>query len=579
MKRLCIYLKVNLKETILAPLFKMAEALLELLIPVIVADIIDNGIPNGDTRYIITKGVLMIVLGCIGFGFAILAQYFAAKCAADTAAGLRKDLFIHINSLSYKEIDSIGTSTFITRMTVDINQVQQAINMFLRLFLRSPFIVIGAAICACLQGKGTNIIFIITVPALFALVFIILILTMPLNAHVQQVIEKITLSIRENVAGVRVIRAFNRQDDENNEFIEKTEELYKKQKFSGAVSGLLNPLSYAVINLAVVAILYTGGGEVYDGIISRGVVVALVNYMSQILVEIIKLANLIILESKGLASLKRVNAIFAVNDSLKDGTKELYSENENKGAFDITLDNVTFCYGENTAPAVDDISLDIHKGQTIGIIGGTGSGKTTLVNLIMRLYDVTGGEIKINEVPIKELKKASLRENIAYVPQKAAIFSGTLRSNMQFADKNVTDEQCFKALKTAQAEKIVTDKGEGLDMVIEEGGANLSGGQKQRLTIARALVKNAGLLVLDDSSSALDYATDAALRRAIKEDVKDCTTIIVSQRISSVRDADTIVCMEAGKAVGIGTHTELYKTCAVYKEICDTQLSEQEAAL
>ncbi len=562
----------------------MLEAALELVIPLIVSIIIDEGIPGGDSGFIIKYGVFMIALGVGGFVSSVTAQYFAAKSAADTGAGLRRDLFAHINRLSYKEIDSIGTSTLITRMTSDVNQVQYALNMFLRLFLRSPFIVIGAAVCAFIIGRKTDIVFGVTIPALFAFIFIILMITMPLNAKVQQVLEKLTRQIRENISGARVVRAFNRQEDENAEFTERSGELFKRQLFSGGVSGLLNPLSYAAINAAIVLIIYIGGGEVDEGAVSRGTVVALVNYMSQILVELIKLANLIILESKGLASLKRVSELFGIENSMKDGKAEFSaavsgpSGDDDVGpAWDISLEHVSFRYSKDADPAVDDVSIRIRRGQTAGIIGGTGSGKSTLAALILRLYDADSGAVLVNGREIKDYTKESLINNSAFVPQKASLFSGTLKDNLQIGDKTAGETEMYEALRTAQAEAFVNEKGKGLDMEIEEGGANLSGGQKQRLTIARALVKKAGLLIMDDSSSALDYATDAALRSSIKKNGRGRTTIIISQRIATVRDADVIIVMDEGKVVGTGTHNELVKTCPVYQEICATQLGEEAA--
>ncbi len=576
MKLLGKYIRSYLKETVLAPLFKMLEAALELIIPILVAKIIDEGIPSGDSGFIIRYGVLMIVLGAGGFASSVLAQYFAARSAANTGADLRRDLFAHINGLSYKEIDSIGTSSLITRMTSDINQVQYALNMFLRLFLRSPFIVAGATVCAFIIGRRTDIVFGVTVPALFAFIFIILIITMPLNAKVQQVLEKLTRQIRENISGVRVVRAFNRQEDEKDEFAVRSGELFKRQLFSGGVSGLLNPLSYAAINIAIVLIIYIGGGEVDEGAVSRGAVVALVNYMSQILVELIKLANLIILESKGLASLQRINALFKIENSMKDGTLELAAAD---GAWDISLEHVSFGYGEGAEPAVDDVTVRIKQGQTAGIIGGTGSGKSTLAGLILRLYDADSGVIRVNGREIKEYTKDSIVENSAFVPQKAALFSGTLKENLQIGGKTAGEDEMYEALETAQALDFVKEKGKGLDLEIEEGGTNLSGGQKQRLTIARALVKKAGLLIMDDSSSALDYATDAALRSAVKNDGRKRTTVIISQRIATVRDADVIIVMDAGRVAGTGTHDELVKSCPVYQEICATQLGEEAACV
>ena len=565
MKLLGKYIRKYAKESILAPVFKMLEALFELLIPVIVARIIDTDIGLGGSA-VIKDVILMIVLGLVGFVSAVSAQYFAAKSAACTGADIRSDLFRHINTLSYKEIDSVGTSVLITRMTSDVNQLQNAVNMFLRLFLRAPIIVIGSTAAACIIGKKTNLLFGITVPGLFALVFLILALSMPLNSKVQQVLEKITLSVKENISGARVIRAFGRQNAEAEEFREHSGELYRRQLAFGAVSGLLNPFAYAVINLAIVGIIYIGGGEVYEGVLTRGTVVALVNYMSQILLELIKLANLIIIESRGLASLKRINELFEIKNSLADGDQEICPEEPAA----VCFDRVSFSYGENAAPAVSDVSFSILPGQTVGLIGNTGSGKTTLVNLLLRNYEAGEGSITVDGIPVKKIRRSALQSAAAVVPQKAALFSGTLRANLSMG-REISDEEAWQALLTAQAKGFVEEKGEGLDLRIEEGGSNLSGGQKQRLTIARALVRNAGLLILDDSSSALDFATEAALRKALKEDPKDRTTIIISQRISSIKDADKIIVMDGGKTAGIGTHSELLSGCPVYREIYETQ--------
>jgi len=570
MKLLGRYIKQYLKESILAPVFKMLEALFELLIPVIVARIIDTDIYTG-RQYVIRDVIIMIVLGLVGFASAVSAQYFAAKCAAGTGAAMRRDLFAHINTLSYKEIDSIGTSVLITRMTSDINQLQTAVNMFLRLFLRAPIIVVGAAVAACAIGRKTDLLFAVTVPGLFALVFLILVLTMPLNAKVQQVLEKITLSVKENISGARVIRAFGRQNAEAEEFRELSGLLYKKQLTFGSVSGLLNPFSYAVINLAIAGIIYIGGGETFEGAITRGTVVALVNYMSQVLVELIKLANLIIIESKGLASLKRINELFAVRNSITDGDMEIEPEKP----VGISFDDVTFSYGENASPAVSGVSFEILPGQTVGVIGNTGSGKTTLINLMLRNYEAGSGCIKADGIPVGEIKRSSLLDASAVVPQKAVLFAGTLRSNLSMG-RNVSDEEMLEALDIAQARDFVDAKGEGLDLRIEEGGSNLSGGQRQRLTIARALVRKAGLLILDDSSSALDYATDAALRKALKSCRRERTTVIISQRISSVREADSIIVMDKGRVAGTGTHDELLESCGIYREIYKTQEGTDE---
>lgn len=573
MKRLLKILKANLRDTILAPLFKMTEAAFELFIPLVVASIIDTGIANDDRSYIISRGILMIILGIAGFGFSLCAQYFSARCAAIVGKELRGGLFDHITSLGYSEIDTIGTSVLLTRMTSDVNQVQQAVNMFLRLFLRSPFIVIGAAIMGVIHGGGAGFIFIIVVPLLFAAIFFILIVTMPLNKKVQSALEKITRSVRENLSGVRVVRAFGRQEKEREEFEEYHRDYYRKQMKSGRISAILNPMAFAAINLGVAAILYVGGGRVYIGELTTGQVVALTNYMAQILVEIIKLANLIILESRGVASMLRIDELMNTKGSISDGSVLL----PETGALKVRFENVSFAYGEGRDESLKNISFEAHPGQAIGIIGATGSGKTTLVNLLLRNYLPSEGRITINDTDIKDLKMSEIIRHTAVVPQKAELFKGTLRSNLLMGDPEASDERLTEALDTAEALVFTADKG-GLGMPIEQYGSNLSGGQRQRIAIARALAKTPGLLIMDDSFSALDYATDAHLRSKLKKRLKDCTLILISQRTATIRRADNILVLDNGEFAGFGPHKELYRTCPVYREICDSQLGSKEDA-
>ena len=591
MKRLLGYLKKNLKETILAPLFKMLEASFELVIPLVVASMIDIGVNNRDTGYILHMGGLMIVLGIIGFISAVTAQYFAAKAAVNAGTAMRNDLFSHISSLSYREIDTIGTSTLITRMTSDINQVQNGVNMFLRLFLRSPFVVLGAMVMAFTVDVQAAVSFAVAIPVLFAVIFLILLASMPLYQKVQKQLDRVLLKTRENLLGVRVVRAFNRQNDEMEDFDRENSDLYKKQVFVGKISALLNPLTYVIINLGIVAILWLGGHQVFDGRLSQGQVIALINYMSQILVELIKLANLIILLSRAAASLRRVNGIFDVQSAIQDGSlffdsglsensAEHYPETGKKrpgsNAAEIAFRHVSFSYADAKEAAISDISFTAAPGQTIGIIGGTGSGKTTLVNLIPRFYDATGGTVEINGRDVRQFQTESLRSQIGVVPQKAALFRGTLRSNLLWGRADATDSELYEALDVAQAREFVDSRQQGLDLPIEQGGRNLSGGQKQRLTIARALVRKPSVLILDDSASALDFATDARLRKAIHEKTDHMTVFLVSQRVATVKNANLILVLDDGRLAGQGTHKELLNTCPVYREICESQLSAKE---
>lgn len=579
MKRLLTYLKRHPLATLFAPLFKMLEASFELFVPLVVAKMIDIGIYQKNAGYLWRMGALLVLLGIIGFGFAITAQYFAAKSAVSTGRDLRNDLFAHINTLSFKEIDTLGTSTLINRMTNDINQVQNGINMFLRLFLRSPFVVFGAMVMAFTVGAKAAIPFVIVIPALAVVVFAILLITMPLYKNVQKQLDDVLLSTRENLLGIRVVRAFNRQESEMESFGKKSSQLFFRQIHVGKISALLNPVTYVIINLGIIAILWSGGNQVYLGRLTQGQVIALINYMSQILVELIKLANLIILLSKAIASLNRVNNIFDMQPSIKEEGAFLASKTpigSIAGTAAVEFKNVSFSYNETAKEVLSNITFKAMPGQTIGIIGGTGSGKSSLVNLIPRFYDVQNGSVEVDGGNVKTLNPVSIRKHIGMVPQKAQLFKGTLRENMRWGRKNATDEEIYQALEIAQAKEFVDSKDQGLDLMIEQNGSNLSGGQKQRLTIARALVKNPDILILDDSASALDFATDARLRKAIKKQIQNRTVFLVSQRVSTIRNADQILVLDDGTLAGIGTHEELLRENEVYQEICASQLSKEE---
>lgn len=579
MKRLLTYLKRHPLATLFAPLFKMLEASFELFVPLVVAKMIDIGIYQKNAGYLWRMGALLVLLGIIGFGFAITAQYFAAKSAVSTGRDLRNDLFAHINTLSFKEIDTLGTSTLINRMTNDINQVQNGINMFLRLFLRSPFVVFGAMVMAFTVDAKAAIPFVIVIPALAVVVFAILLITMPLYKNVQKQLDDVLLSTRENLLGIRVVRAFNRQESEMESFGKKSSRLFFRQIHVGKISALLNPVTYVIINLGIIAILWSGGNQVYLGRLTQGQVIALINYMSQILVELIKLANLIILLSKAIASLNRVNNIFDMQPSIKEEGAFLASKTpigSIAGTAAVEFKNVSFSYNETAKEVLSNITFKAMPGQTIGIIGGTGSGKSSLVNLIPRFYDVQNGSVEVDGGNVKTLNPVSIRKHIGMVPQKAQLFKGTLRENMRWGRKNATDEEIYQALEIAQAKEFVDSKDQGLDLMIEQNGSNLSGGQKQRLTIARALVKNPDILILDDSASALDFATDARLRKAIKKQIQNRTVFLVSQRVSTIRNADQILVLDDGTLAGIGTHEELLRENEVYQEICASQLSKEE---
>lgn len=574
MRKLLRFLGNYKKESILGPLFKLLEASFELFVPLVVAGIIDTGIKNQDKNYVLVMGGLLLLLGVIGLICSITAQYFAAKAAVGFGTELRNHLFAHLNRLSYQEIDEAGTATLITRMTSDINQVQSGVNLVLRLFLRSPFIVFGAMIMAFTVNVKVALVFVVTIPVLSIVVFGIMAVSMPLYKKVQARLDRITLATRETLVGVRVIRAFNQQKKEEENFEEENNGLLQLQKVVGRISGLLNPLTYSIINLGLIAVIWVGAKEVNSGVISQGEVVALTNYMSQILVELIKLANLIVTTTKAVACGNRICTVLEMKPSIEEKQTKWLEEQGDSVA--VEFRHVSFAYGSMQAEALHDIHFVAKKGQTIGIIGGTGSGKSSVIHLIPRFYDRTSGQVLINGIDVKEYPNDQLREKIGIVPQKAVLFKGTIRDNMKWGKKDATDEEIQKALSIAQAGDFVKEN--GLDYPIQQGGKNLSGGQRQRLTIARALVKQPEILILDDSSSALDFATDAKLRKAIKEETKGMTVFLVSQRASSIRYADQILVLDDGKMAGIGIHEELLKTCNVYQEICLSQLSKEEVA-
>ena len=580
MKKLLKYLKDYKLESVMGPLFKMLEASFELFVPLVMANIIDTGIKNADQLYIWKMCGMLILLAAIGLTCSLTAQYFSAKAAVGFGTALRNDLFRHINSLSYREIDTIGTSTLITRMTSDINQVQSGVNLVLRLFLRSPFIVFGAMIMAFQVNVRAALIFVVAIPLLSIVVFGILLISMPLYKKVQKQLDRVLLTTRENLLGARVVRAFNRQQDEMKKFDEENSLLVNSQVFVGKISALMNPVTYVIVNGATIILIWTGAWQVEGGIITQGAVVALVNYMSQILVELVKLANLIITISKSLACANRISAVFEETSSIEDKADAAVlaanAGDAQEQPAKVEFASMDFAYAGSSENALSQISFRAMRGQTIGIIGGTGSGKSTLVNLIPRFYDATGGRVLVDGVNVKDMPLHALREKIGIVPQKAVLFKGTLRDNIRWGKPDATDEEIYHALEIAQARDFVDSKDEGLDLMIQQGGKNLSGGQKQRLTIARALVRNPEILVLDDSASALDFATDAALRKAIRENTKDMTVFLVSQRATTIKNADQILVLDDGNLVGRGTHKELLDTCEVYREICFSQLSEKE---
>lgn len=586
MKSLLKYIKDYKKESILAPLFKMLEASFELMVPLVMASIIDHGIAHNDTAQIIKMGLVLVLLAAVGLISAVTAQYFSAKAAVGFATKLRSALFAHIQSLSYTELDTIGTSTLITRMTSDVNQLQNGVNLTLRLLLRSPFIVFGAMIMAFTVDVKAALIFVVAIPLLSIVVFGIMIASIPLYKKVQAALDKILGRTRENLAGARVIRAFCNEESETADFEQENELLLNTQVFVGKISAAMNPVTYIIINIALVVLLWTGAIRVENGIITQGAVVALVNYMSQILVELVKMANLIIQLTKALASAKRVESIFAITSSMKSGTLKtnnisvINSENNRERADEnvaISFDHVCLTYSGGGDESLTDIDFVVKKGETVGIIGGTGSGKTSVVNLIPRFYDATKGTVRINGRDIRDYEIETLRNTIGVVPQKAVLFKGTIRENLLWGNENASNEDIENALCISQAKEFVDTKDGRLDFMIAQGGKNLSGGQKQRLTIARAIVRRPQILILDDSASALDFATDAKLRAAIKGMENDMTVIIVSQRAASIQYADKIVVMDDGAVAGIGTHEELLAGNQIYQEIYYSQFPDKKA--
>lgn len=575
MKKLLKYLVSYKKESVLAPLFKFLEACFELIVPLVVSAIIDNGITGGrGTTYIIEMCLILVALGAVGLVCAVFAQYFAAKAAAGFAKYLRRDLFNKMQSLSYSEIDGLGTSRMITRMTSDVNQVQSGVNMVLRLFMRSPVIVFGAMICAFLIDALAGGIFAIAIAVLCVIIFGILLVTIPLYRRVQGNLDGITTYTRESLTGARVIRAFCNEDKEIAAYNKQNAALKHSQTFAGWVSALMNPLTYAVINIGVIALLYTGALKVDAGTLSTGDVVALYNYISQILVELVKLANLIITVTKSFACAGRLSEVLAMQPSLKHGEKI-----KTDGMPYISFDGVCMKYAPDAGNALTDVSFTAERGDTIGIIGGTGSGKTTLVNLIPHFYDASSGTVCIDGINVNGYSDEEIRAKCGIVPQKAVLFNGTIAENLRWGKPDATEEELLQAVETAQAADVIRAKRDGLNEKVEQGGLNFSGGQRQRLTIARALVRKPEILILDDSASALDYATDAKLRQSLKSLDYKPTVFIVSQRTSSIRNADKIIVLDHGAVAGIGTHEELLKNCPLYREIHYSQYEKKEEAL
>lgn len=569
MKHLYPYLRRFRRESILAPLFKMLEATFDLLVPMVVADIIKVGIAGGDTTYIWTRCGLLVLMALIGLLCSFTAQYFAARAAIGTSTGLRHELMAHIQSLSFSELDTLGVSTLITRMTSDVNQVQNGLNMFLRLFLRSPFIVAGAMIAAFTIDTQIALIFLAAIPVLAVIVFGIMRITSPMYKTVQARLDAVTGATRENLSGVRVVRAFGREDAEEENFVQQNGSLNAMQLKVGRIAALMNPLTYVVVNLGIIGILYFGANKIGSGALLSGDVVALVNYMSQILVELVKLANLVVLLTRAIASMGRVSQVLDTPSTMAFPEKPVSADAASDVA--VAFDHVSLRYQGAGAESLSDVTFTAKKGQTIGVIGGTGSGKTTLVSLIPRFYDATKGQVTLLGQPITAYSKEELNRHVAVVMQKAQLFKGTIRSNLLWGNENATDEELWHALSIAQSEDFVRQKPGKLDDPVEQGGRNLSGGQRQRLTIARALVGHPDILILDDSASALDYATDAALRKALRTLPAETTLFIVSQRTSSLRHADQIIVLDDGHVVGIGTHDALMQTCEVYREIHESQ--------
>lgn len=585
MKKLLVYLKDYKKESVLGPLFKLLEATFELIVPLVMAAIIDTGVATGDKSYIMKMCMVLVLLAVIGLTCSVTAQYFAAKAAVGFATKLRHALFAHIESLSFTEMDTVGTATLITRMTSDVNQVQNGVNLVLRLFLRSPFIVFGAMVMAFTIDVKAALVFVVTIPLLSIIVFGIMLISIPLYKKVQSALDKVLGITRENLTGSRVIRAFNKEEDETVHFNENNDLLTRAQIYVGKISALMNPLTYVIINGAIVVLVWTGAVRVDNGYITQGEVVALINYMSQILVELVKLANLIININKSIACGNRIQSIFEMQPSITDGSGQKVdkvrtdtADRSEEAEYAVEFSHVGLTYAGAGDESLTDIDFKVKKGETIGIIGGTGSGKSSVVNLIPRFYDVTSGFIKVDGKDVKDYPLEELRGKIGTVLQKAVLFHGTIRENLKWGNPDATEEDLNRAITVAQAKEFVDNKEGGLDFEIEQGGKNLSGGQRQRLTIARAVVKKPEILILDDSASALDFATDAALRKAIREMEGETTVFIVSQRAASIQHADRIVVLDDGKIVGLGTSEELLESCEVYQEIYNSQFKKQEGA-
>ena len=583
MKKLLVYLKDYKKESVLGPLFKLLEATFELIVPLVMAAIIDTGVATGDKSYIMKMCMVLVLLAVIGLTCSITAQYFAAKAAVGFATKLRHALFAHIESLSFTEMDTVGTATLITRMTSDVNQVQNGVNLVLRLFLRSPFIVFGAMVMAFTIDVKAALVFVVTIPLLSIIVFGIMLISIPLYKKVQSALDKVLGITRENLTGSRVIRAFNKEDDEKVHFNENNDLLTRAQIYVGKISALMNPLTYVIINGAIVVLVWTGAVRVDNGYITQGEVVALINYMSQILVELVKLANLIININKSIACGNSIQSIFEMQPSITDGSGQKVdkvqtdtADRSEEAEYAVEFSHVGLTYAGAGDESLTDIDFKVKKGETIGIIGGTGSGKSSVVNLIPRFYDVTSGFIKVDGKDVKDYPLEELRGKIGTVLQKAVLFHGTIRENLKWGNPDATEEDLNRAITVAQAKEFIDNKEGRLDFEIEQGGKNLSGGQRQRLTIARAVVKKPEILILDDSASALDFATDAALRKAIREMEGETTVFIVSQRAASIQHADRIVVLDDGKIVGLGTSEELLESCEVYQEIYNSQFKKQE---
>lgn len=572
MKKLFIYLKKYRKESIVAPFFKLLEALMDLIVPLVVADIINSGIAADSKEIIMRDFIILLILAFAGMCFSFVAQYFAAKASVGFACDLRQSLFERIETFSYSQLDHMGTGTLITRMTSDINQLQTGVNLALRLLLRSPFIVFGAMIMAFTIDVPLALIFALAIPVLCLVVFAIMLKSIPLFAKAQLRLDELLSFLREDLSGVRVIRAFRKEEDEVRSFDEKSDELTKMNLFVGRLSALMNPLTYIIVNVSTIVLIYKGGLRVDLGVLRQGDVVALYNYMAQIIIELIKLASLTITINRSLACADRVADVLAMKEDMEYG--DVVPENRND-ELSVEFENVCFAYDESSDDALDDISFSVRKGEKVGIIGATGSGKSSIVNLIPRFYDVKSGAVKVGGINVKDYARGCLCKLIGVVPQKAVLFEGTIRDNMKFAKEDATDEDIWKALEAAQAKELVENKSGQLDSHVEQGGRNLSGGQRQRLTIARALVKDPDILILDDSASALDFATDLKLRQAIRKLKKDLTVFIVSQRTSSVKDCDLVLVLDDGKLVGKGRHEELLKDCEVYKEIYDSQFKKE----